>query len=56
MRAFYHETSQYFLDRITEHGFVVQYRLVNDEEVAVLRGTRTECKTWGYPGVEPRRC
>jgi hypothetical protein len=33
---FYHGTSRYFLDRITEHGFVVQYRLVNDQEVAVL--------------------
>jgi hypothetical protein len=33
---FYHGTSKYFLDRIREHGFVVQYRLVNDQEVAVL--------------------
>lgn len=33
---FFHGTSQYFMDRISEHGFVVRYRLVGDEEVAVL--------------------
>jgi hypothetical protein len=33
---FYHGTSQYFMDRISEHGFVVRYRLVGEEEVAVL--------------------